>query len=157
MRNASFGKAGGILTVVAALILLLSAVLPACGNEKAPRGEARELFDRISSLDPNAPDASRRARLQDLERLQLRDPALARVRDVCLTAHGGMLEAEDAQAVAKRSLAAAEQRNPGGGIPAVEAQRIADAIDRSNRALAAAQAALPRCEEQSRELALRAR
>ena len=103
------------------------------------------------------PEATRRARVDDLAGLALREPELARTRDVCVTAHRGLLDAETEQARARRSLEAAERRHPDGPVPAGEAQQIADAIAASNRALEQAQQALPRCEAQSRELALRAR
>lgn len=127
----------------------------ACGD--ARREEAGRLLQALESLDVGAPVKRREARIEALRSLPIEDPGLARVREQCVTVHAGLLAAEREQAAAGRALKAAAAMHAGQGIPPTEAERITQAIARSEQAWAAARAALPKCEAATRDLVLHKR
>jgi hypothetical protein len=76
---------------------------------------------------------------------------------VCLRAHRGLLSAEREQARARAAVEALEARYPDGGLPRAEGALVLASLARSTETLKQAHAALPECQQRSRELARRAR
>jgi hypothetical protein len=138
--------------------LILVAFGSGCDARAAERSEARSLLKHLNAISDEHSLSERSAALERLRRLQLRVPAHARARDACQSAQLGLLEAETAQATARKSLAAASaKQQPGGGaLSAQDAQVISADIERSNRALAQAKARFPACERATRELLTKA-
>ena len=122
----------------------------ACGNEKNTRAEAIELLERISRLDVNGSHDARAAALEAIEAMPLREPALVAARKQCMTAHGGLLEAERAQHEVEQQL----EQSPR-PIDAAKLEALKARMAKANAALQAAGEALAPCEESTRELALR--
>lgn len=141
----------------ASAIFLVCLGVGACACGDARREEASRLLQALDSLDVAAPDERREARIATLREMAIRDPGLAQVRDQCVTVHAGLLSAEREQAAAGRALKAAAASHAGHGIPPAEAERITQAIARSEQAWNAARAALPKCEAATRELLLHKR
>ena len=101
--------------------------------------------------------AQRSNALQHLNQLPLHFAGLAQTRDVCSAAHKGLLEAEIAQAEARRALTSASEGSPQPMLEKVQAEGIAADIERSNRALALAKDRFPECEKAMRGLLREAR
>jgi hypothetical protein len=130
-----------------------------CNSGEESRLEARALLDRLNKLKANGTLAERKQALDALEDFQLHDAEHVRVRELCRNAHLQLLEAEAAQAGARKALEeAARGQQPGGGTLAPErGQAIAAELDRSNAALVTAKREFPKCEEATVALAKQAR
>lgn len=137
-----------IRAFVAAMIL--SGGIFSCSGNSA-RAEALALLERISAVDLRAPFERRQRQVDALASLPLASTELAKVRDACSKAHGGLLSAERAQAAARTELdrLAAQSERDQSQLAAV-AEQLAGAA----RQLQAAQTALPTCEARARDLAL---
>jgi hypothetical protein len=120
-----------------------------CGARDSEHEEARELLERIARLDPNAPSDTRGAALSALEAMPLHDQGLRAMREVCLAAHRGLLEAERGQAAVRARL---EGDKPETDLPALQA-----AMQKATAQLAQAQTALTQCEDQTRKATVRYR
>jgi hypothetical protein len=81
--------------------------------------------------------------------LALTDRELVATREVCVAAHGGLLEAHLLQAEARKALTAAAE---GGEARLVHAEQAQASLDGSTKALAGARQALDRCREHTRKL-----
>jgi hypothetical protein len=144
-----------LVCAVASLILL--AFGSSCDARAAERSEARDLLKHLNAISDERSLVERSAAIERLRHLPLRVPAHARARDACQSAQLGLLEAETAQANARKSLAAAStKQQPGGTLSAQDAQTISADIERSNRALAEAKNRFPACERATRELLTKA-
>jgi hypothetical protein len=142
-----------IVAACAVATLILLAVGSGCDARAAERSEARELLKRLNAISDEHSLSQRSAAIERLRQLPLRVPAHTRARDACQSAQLGLLEAETAQATARKSLAAASaKQQPGGALSAQDTQLISADIERSNHALAQAKAGFPACERATREL-----
>jgi hypothetical protein len=130
-----------------------------CNSGEESRVEARALLDRLNKLKANGTLIERKHALDALQDFDLHDPEHVRVRELCRNAHLQLLEAEAAQAGARKALEeATRSQQPGGGTLAPERGReIAAELDRSNTALATAKREFPKCEEATVALAKQAR
>ena len=128
-----------------------------CSGRTTVDAEAQALVDALQALDVAGTPARREAQLRILRSLALTDPGLVKTREQCVTVHAGLQTAEDEQEGARGALAAAAARPRDGGLPAAEAERIHAAIQRSEAARKKAAAALPACEQATRDLLLRRR
>jgi hypothetical protein len=130
-----------------------------CNSGEESRVEARALLDRLNKLKANGTLTERKQALDALEDFSLRDPEHVRVRELCRHAHLQLLEAEAAQAGARKALdEAASAQQPGGGpLTPERGQAIASELERSNAALATAKREFPKCEEATVALAKQAR
>lgn len=131
---------------------LAAALLAACGGQADARAEARELMTSLNAISDEGSLTQRSAALKRLDRLELRAPVHVQTRKVCREAHQGLLEAETAQAQARRTLAAASGATPQPALDPKQADEIAAEIERSNRALATAKQRFPECERAMRSL-----
>jgi hypothetical protein len=138
-------------------VVLAALGLLACAREKSEFEEARALLERISALDPGASGPQRKARLDALSALPLTDPALARLRDQCFLAHGGLLRAELEQAAARARLSRLEGRDAAAPDVQQQAAVAAEEIRRSDAALADARGPFDQCTRETRALTLRLR
>jgi hypothetical protein len=142
------------LEIRASVAVVILAFVVCCGCGNSSRAEAQALLERISAVDLHASFAHREARVKALRDLPLASPELAKVRDACSKAHGGLLAAERSQAVARSELdrlAAATDRDQS------DLAAVATRLKAAAAQLAAAQAALPLCEARAKELALHKR
>jgi len=140
------------------VVPLVFAGLGGCDREAASREEARALLEKLSALSAEGSLVGRKAALDVLQKMPLRDPAHARTRDVCHGAHLQLLEAEASQLSARKSLEEASPRAlPGGALPAERSQAIALELAHSNDALTRAKQNFPVCEEATQKLVLQAR
>jgi hypothetical protein len=141
---------GGTLTLrvpwILSVSMLLSAALSGCDSRREERAEARTLMTSLNAVSDEGSLVRRSAALERLGRLPLRVEAHVQTRDVCRTAHLALLEAEAAQAEARRALAAGRTLDP------KESTEIAADLERSNRALSTAKQRFPQCEIAMREL-----
>jgi hypothetical protein len=127
--------------------LLTAAAITGCEQRANTRTEARALMTSLNAVtDQGGSLVERNAALERLDQLQLQVPAHVQTRDVCRAAHRGLLEAETAQAEARRALAST------GALQRAEAAVIAADIERSNRALTVAKQRFPQCERAMRQL-----
>jgi hypothetical protein len=126
-------------------------LLLACGNDNSQRAETRALLERIAMLDLRASPTRRGEQVQALRALPLSDPALARVRDRCATAHAGLLSAENEQAEARERLDSATGQAAKVDQAALAA--IAASVAHAKRTLGEAQGALDECQRSLRVLA----
>jgi hypothetical protein len=117
------------------------------------------LLERLNALSGEGTLVMRKQALDALDKLPLREPVHDRTRDVCRNAHLELLNAETAQASARRSLEdATRQAQPGGGaLPPERSQAIALELERSSEALNRAKQGFPECEEVTQKLVLKAR
>jgi hypothetical protein len=148
----------GALRIAAVLILCSLPILCACDSQaQQERSEARELLSRLHAVSQDRSFAERGAALDALGGLRLNVPAHIAMRDACRSAHTGLLEAEIAQASARKALAEASANNARGGhLSPQQASGIAAEIEHSNKALADAQSRFPTCERALRELTTKA-
>lgn len=150
---------------VACLILSVSA--SACGRgcgdsgrrvSEDDRGEARSLLEQLTDLSDKESLQQRQARLEQLAGLKLAAAPNRQARDACRNAYQGLLDAEIAQASAKKALEQlSEKARAGAAITPEQGRAVGADIERSNGALAAAKTGLPACEQAMRELLGRAR
>lgn len=123
----------------------------ACSNQNSHHEEAQALLERIARVDLRASFAERGRQIDALRAVQLRDPALHALRERCVQAHAGLLAAERQQVDARARIERIEdagQRNP------AEVAAIAAQLSDAAAALRAAHAALPDCEQRTRQLVL---
>jgi hypothetical protein len=133
------------VTVVA--MPLLAAFTASCELQGNHRAEARALITSLNAVsDQQGSLVERNAALDRLDQLPLQEPTHVQTRDVCRAAHRGLLEAETAQAEARRALSTT------GTLQTGEAAVIAADIERSNRALGVAKQRFPECEQAMRQL-----
>lgn len=148
---ASPGKLRRVNRMPCAVPLLLVAVA-AAGCTDRGETEAQMVLEHVQALDPYAESKDRRQLVEQLQGMELETEEVAQVRDGCVEAHRRLLEAEDLQAEAKKSLDEVEAAKNGGELSAVEAEDIAGAIQRSNDALLEAGAMLPKCQQRAAKL-----
>lgn len=126
-----------------------------CGEQADARDEANALMTSLHAVSDEGSFVDRSAALTRLNQLPLHFAPHIQTRDVCSAAHKGLLEAEIAQAEARRALASvsdgAGAENPG-KLERGQAESIAADIERSNRALAMAKERFPECEKALRGL-----
>lgn len=117
------------------------------------------MLEKLNALNGEGTLVMRKQALDALNELPLREPVHARTRDVCRNAHLDLLNAESAQASARKSLDEATRRSQPGGeaLPAERGQAIALELERSNQALSRAKQGFPECEEATQKLVLKAR
>jgi len=141
---------------VASLILLGFGL--GCDDARAAeRSEARTLLAHLNALSDEHSLLGRSAALERLRKLPLRVAAHRVAREACRSAQLGLLEAETAQATARKALSeASPQQQPGGKLSQEQASAIGAEIERSNRALDEAKARFPGCERATRELLAKA-
>lgn len=142
----------------ACVLPLVFAALAGCDRQAESREEARALLEKLSTLSGEGSLVGRKAALDALQKMPLRDPAHARTRDVCHGAHSQLLEAEASQLSARQSLEeASPQAQPGGTLSAERSQAISLELAHSNDALTRAKQNFPVCEEATQKLVLQAR
>lgn len=140
-----------------ALFGLIGVVASGCGERPNARAEADALMTSLNAVSDEGSFVERSAALQRLNQLPLHFAAHAQTRDVCGSAHKGLLEAEIAQAEARRALTSASEGSAQPTLAKVQAESIAADIERSNRALAVAKERFPECERAMRGLLREAR
>jgi hypothetical protein len=130
------------------LALLLSAATGAlgCNQRSDERAEARQLITSLNAISDEGSLAKRSAALHHLEDLPLHVESHVQTREVCRAAHQALLDAETAQAEARRALS--ESTTAGGR----QTEVIAADIERSNRAIKTAKQRFPECEQAMRKL-----
>jgi hypothetical protein len=131
-----------------------------CGEKANARDEANALMTSINAVSDQGSFVERSAALERLNQLSLHFAPHIQTRDVCSAAHKGLLEAEIAQAEARRALARVSEGNGEANLPKLEkaqAESIAADIERSNQALASAKVGFPKCEQALRGLLREAR
>jgi hypothetical protein len=131
-----------------------------CGEKANARDEANALMTSINAVADEGSFVERSAALERLNQLSLHFAPHIQTRDVCSAAHKGLLEAEIAQAEARRALASVGEGNGEANLPKLEkaqAESIAADIERSNQALASAKVGFPKCEQALRGLLREAR
>ena len=144
------GIAARVAFVIQGLGLIVAAVCPGCGSEKGVRDDAHAVLEAISRLDPNAPVEARHAAIAAVGSLPVEDKELVALREVCLEAHRGLLEAEVEQQAVRAAI--------DGPQPATEQLgALQGKMQRAAAVLATAQAALTTCETRSREITMRYR
>ena len=140
----------GISTPRVLLTLLLSAASAlgnvGCSQRADERAEARKLITSLNAISDEGSLAKRSVALEQLEGLPLNAPSHVQTRDVCRAAHLALLEAETAQAEARRALS--ENATSTGR----QTEVIAADIERSNRAIKTAKQRFPECEQAMRKL-----
>jgi hypothetical protein len=134
------------VVIAPVLSLLAPALSMGCDTQGGTRAEARELMTSLNAVSDQGSMSDRSAAIERLDRLPLHVPAHLETRKVCRAAHLGLLEAESAQAEARRALAT------GSALERAQAAVIAEDIARSNRALAIAKQRFPECENAMRQL-----
>jgi hypothetical protein len=140
---------------VAPLILaggcILVLAIQGCGSEKSGRAEAHDVLERIARLDSSTSFEEQRAAVAALAALPLEDQGLRAMREVCLKAHEGLLEALVAQAEVRKVLDGAAQPSP------AEVALLTAKTEQANATRVAAEAEMSRCLEQKREATVRYR
>jgi hypothetical protein len=140
---------------VAALLALTCAL--ACGERADARDEARALMTSLNAVSDEGSFTQRSAALSRLSQLELHFAPHVQTREVCSAAHKGLLEAEVAQAQARRALSEVSQNGAAQPLAQNQAETIAADIERSNKALATAKDRFPECERAMRSLVREAR
>lgn len=138
-------------------VLLLLLASAGCNGESAAKTEAHDLLQRIQAIEDDTSLEARKKALDALVLLRLESSDNRKARDACHAAHAGLLAAETEQAIAKKALDEAQKGPSGAPLSAQSGKLVADAIERSNRALAAAQKHFPSCETAMQGLIARAR
>jgi hypothetical protein len=133
-------------------LLILALLIAACDRQADARAEARSLLTALNAVSDERSLTERASAIAVLDRLPLHEPRHAHTRTVCRAAHQGLLDAEAAQATARRALAAANDGGPPQKLSDATAQAVARNIEASNRALGTAKAGFPQCERALREL-----
>lgn len=123
----------------------------ACDRAADARSEARVLVTHLNAVSDQGTLGARNAAIERLSKLPLHVEEHAQTREVCRTAHLGLLEAEAAQAEARKALNEAIARDSA-ALPTAQSASIAANIERSNRALATAKLRFPECEKAMRKL-----
>jgi hypothetical protein len=142
----------GVQNASAALLALcFMSATSACGQNGDTRSEARVLIRSLNDVSDRGSFQERSAAIDRLGQLQLRVAEHVQTREVCRAAHVGLLEAETAQAEARKALSEASTQEAG-TLAAQQASAVAADIERSNRALATAKQRFPECERALRKL-----
>src|ERR1700712_3191198 len=89
---------------VCVLVVLGMGSACGCGERHDARAEADALMTSLNAVSDDGSFVERSSALERLDQLQLHFPTHAQVRDLCGAAHKGLLEAEVAQAEARRAL-----------------------------------------------------
>jgi hypothetical protein len=144
------GIGARVALVIRGLGLFAALSTACCGAEKSARDDVHTVLEAISRLDPNAPAETRRAAIEAVSALPIEDKEILELRDVCLQAHRGLLEAEVDQQAVRAALESPEPASQQLGVLQGKMQRAA-------AVLATAHAALTTCESRSRELTVRYR
>ena len=137
-------KASGGLLFALGLI-----VAGGCNQQADTRAEARLLLRSLNDVSDRGSFQERSNAIDRLAKLSLHTSEHVQTRDVCRAAHQGLLEAETAQAEARKALSGARDA---GLIGAQQASAVAADIERSNKALATAKRRFPECERAMRKL-----
>jgi len=135
---------------VAWLILLLAC---GCRGGDSRSQQARALLERIAAMDLRAPLDQRARQIERLSGLPLADEQLVKVRDACSAAHAGLLAAEHEQQDVRSKL----DQVGDAGLSQTELSALGSALARAGARLRTAHAALPDCEDKTRELLARYR
>jgi hypothetical protein len=122
-----------------------------CGSEKSGRAEAHDVLERIARLDSSTSFEDQRAAVAALAALPLEDPGLRAMRDVCLKAHEGLLEALVAQAEVRKVLDAPTPPSP------AEVAALTVKTEQAETTRVAAEAEMATCLQQKREATVRFR
>lgn len=139
-----------------ALALVAALGCAACSGESTARLQARELVERINAIEDETSLAARKKALDALLLLPLTSGENRKARDACHAAHAGLFAAEAEQAMAKKALDDAQKGPSTAPLSADDGKRVAEAIERSNLALQAAQKHFPSCETAMQGLIARA-
>jgi hypothetical protein len=145
----------GVQKASAGLLLALGIVSGACNQKADAHGEARELLRSLNDVSDRGSFQERSAAIDRLAKLPLRVADHVQTRAVCRAAHQGLLEAETAQAEARKALSEASGRDAG-LLGSQQATAVAVDIARSNKALATAKQRFPECERAMRKLIVEA-
>lgn len=151
MRPFTLTPACRTLACVACFVGLL--VLMGC--EDRARNEARLVLARIETIDHDAPTPQRKAFVASLKALSLSSTEVRQVRDACVRAHQALIDAETEKETASRQLEVMERAEknkalaPGGG------RSVAEALRRSEAAVARVRESFPVCEREALALARR--
>lgn len=129
----------------------LALVTQSCGSEKSGRAEAHDVLERIARLEANVAFDDQRAAIAALAALPLEDKGLRAMRDVCLEAHQGLLEALVAQDEVRKVLD--EKAQPS----ADELAALTAKTEQAGVTRVTAEAQMVRCLEQKREATVRYR
>jgi hypothetical protein len=141
----------GVQKASAGLLFLLGIITGACNQQSDTRAEARELLRSLNDVSDRGSFQERTAALDRLTKMRLRVADHVQTREVCRSAHQGLLDAETAQAEARKALSDASARDAG-LLGSKQATTIAADIERSNKALATAKQRFPECERAMRKL-----
>jgi hypothetical protein len=124
-----------------ALVVLLSGC--ECSDAQA-RNDAMLFLDRFDDIDVDTPLEERRTQVEAIRQLALTDETVLQTRDLCVSAHQALIDAEDQHALARHLLV-----ESGGttetDVPPEAAARISTAIDESNEAIERSRELFPRC------------
>jgi hypothetical protein len=132
-------------------LVVCAVSLAACDRTGDARSEARVLVTHLNAVSDQGSLVERNAAIERLNKLRLQVEEHAQTREVCRTAHLGLLEAEAAQAEARKALNEAMARDST-ALATAQSASIAANIERSNRALATAKLRFPECEKAMRKL-----
>ncbi len=124
--------------------LLAACTIGGCGESREAL-EARKLLDRTEAIPEQGPIEARRAQVTALAALPLVDPHLRATRDACVRLHRALLDAEEAQAEARRLVEAA--RAPEAPFGPAERAATERWMHRSEEALTRSRALVDPCQE----------
>jgi hypothetical protein len=142
-----------MFTRCVAIILL---TLPwSYGCQDAKKQESRALLELVHAINIKDPYPKRKAALAALQRVEIRDNGVARVRELCVKAHKALIESEERQSQARLTLGGSVSGNPKSPFPADKANEVTTMIEQSNTALRLAITTFPLCEREIRSLAIR--
>lgn len=130
---------------------LFAVAIVGCGSEKSARAEAHDVLERIARLEANASFEEQRSAIASLAALPLEDHGLKAMRDVCLEAHRGLLDALVAQDEVRKALDEKAQPSPD------ELAALTAKTEQAGAARVTAQAQMVLCLEQRREATVRYR
>ncbi len=133
--------------LVASVILLCAL---GCFGQESSRNEAQDLLERIARLDPTANLDTRDTALRALASFPAASADLRALRDACVSAHLGLLDAERSQAEVRVTL---DQGKPAPeALPALQSK-----LAGATAGLAKARTALDACEQKTRDVTLKYR
>jgi hypothetical protein len=141
----------GVQKASAGLLVALGIISAACNQKADARGEARELLRSLNDVSDRGSFQERSAAIDRLTNMPLRVADHVKTRAVCRVAHQGLLDAETAQAEARKALSEGSGRDAG-LLGMQQATAVAADIARSNKALATAKQRFPECERAMRKL-----
>jgi metal-responsive CopG/Arc/MetJ family transcriptional regulator len=141
----------GVQKASRGLLIALGLIAVGCGQQADTRAEARQLLRSLNDVSDRGTFQERSSAIDRLTKMSLHTSEHVQTRDVCRAAHQGLLEAETAQAEARKALSEANTRDAG-LIGSQQASAVAADIERSNKALATAKQRFPECERAMRKL-----